>query len=51
MSYAVEFTQGAEDDLVRLYDFLLDRAETGRDRRRASSRAWLSALATSRSTS
>jgi len=28
MSYAVEFTQGAEDDLVRLYDFLLDRAET-----------------------
>ena len=28
MSYAVEFTQGAEDDLVRLYDLLLDRAET-----------------------
>lgn len=28
MSYAVEFTKGAEDDLVRLYDFLLDRAET-----------------------
>ena len=28
MSYAVEFTQGAEDDLVRLYGFLLDRAET-----------------------
>ena len=28
MSYAVEFTQGAEDDLVRLYDDLLDRAET-----------------------
>ena len=28
MSYAVEFTQGAEDDLVRLYDFLLDRAQT-----------------------
>ncbi len=28
MSYAVEFTQSAEDDLVRLYDFLLDRAET-----------------------
>jgi plasmid stabilization system protein ParE len=28
MIYAVEFTQGAEDDLVRLYDFLLDRAET-----------------------
>ena len=28
MSYAVEFTQGAEDDLVRLYDFQLDRAET-----------------------
>ena len=28
MSYAVESTQGAEDDLVRLYDFLLDRAET-----------------------
>ena len=28
MSYAVEFTRGAEDDLVRLYDFLLDRAKT-----------------------
>ncbi len=28
MSYAVEFTQGDEDDLVRPYDFLLDRAET-----------------------
>lgn len=28
MSYAVEFTQSAEDDLMRLYDFLLDRAET-----------------------
>lgn len=28
MSYAVEFTQGAEDDLVRLYVFLLDRTET-----------------------
>jgi len=28
MSYAVEFTQSAEDDLVRLYDFLLDCAET-----------------------
>ena len=28
MSYAVAFTQGAEDDLVRLYNFLLDRAET-----------------------
>jgi plasmid stabilization system protein ParE len=28
MSYAVEFTQGAEDDLVRLYEYLLDRAET-----------------------
>ena len=28
MSYAVEFTHGAEDDLVRLYDFLLDRAGT-----------------------
>lgn len=28
MRYAVEFTQGAEDDLVRLYDYLLDRAET-----------------------
>ena len=28
MSYVVEFTQGAEDDLIRLYDFLLDRAET-----------------------
>ncbi|KQV52881.1 plasmid stabilization protein [Pelomonas sp. Root1217] len=28
MSYAVEFTQGAEDDLLRLYDFLLNRAET-----------------------
>jgi plasmid stabilization system protein ParE len=28
MSYAVEFTPGAEDDLVRLYEFLLDRAAT-----------------------
>jgi plasmid stabilization system protein ParE len=28
MSYAVDFTRGAEDDLVRLYGFLLDRAET-----------------------
>jgi plasmid stabilization system protein ParE len=28
MSYVVEFTPGAEDDLVRLYDFLLDRAQT-----------------------
>jgi plasmid stabilization system protein ParE len=28
MSYAVEFTQSAEDDLVRLYDLLLERAET-----------------------
>ena len=28
MTYAVEFTQGAEDDLVRLYDVLLSRAET-----------------------
>jgi plasmid stabilization system protein ParE len=28
MSFTVEFTQGAEDDLVRLYDFLLHRAET-----------------------
>ena len=28
MSYAVEFTQSAEDDLVRLCEFLLDRAET-----------------------
>ena len=28
MSYAVEFTPSAEDDLVRLYDFLLDHAET-----------------------
>jgi plasmid stabilization system protein ParE len=28
MSFAVEFAQGAEDDLVRLYDFLLNRAET-----------------------
>ena len=27
MSSVVEFTQGAEDDLMRLYDFLLDRAE------------------------
>ena len=31
MSYVVEFTQGAEDDLLRLYDFLLDRAETLED--------------------
>ena len=28
MSYSVEFTQRAEDDLVRLYDFLLERAAT-----------------------
>lgn len=28
MTYAVEFTPGAEDDLVRLYDYLLQRAET-----------------------
>ena len=28
MSYAVEFTQGAEDDFVWIYDLLLDRAET-----------------------
>jgi len=28
MTYAVEFTQGAEEDLLRLYDFLLARAET-----------------------
>ncbi|MDG0853088.1 type II toxin-antitoxin system RelE/ParE family toxin [Roseateles puraquae] len=28
MSYVVEFTQSAEDDLIRLYDFPLDRAET-----------------------
>ena len=28
MSYAVEFTQGAEDDLLQLYDYLLDRAKT-----------------------
>jgi hypothetical protein len=28
MSYVVEFTQGAEDGLLRLYDFLLDHAET-----------------------
>ena len=27
MRFVVEFTQGAEDDLVRLYDFLLHRAE------------------------
>lgn len=27
-TYAVEFTQGAEGDLVRLYDCLLDSAET-----------------------
>ncbi len=31
MSYAVEFTQGAEDDLMRLYDLLLKRAETLED--------------------
>lgn len=31
MSYAVEFTKGAEDDLLRLYGFLLDRAETLED--------------------
>lgn len=28
MSYAVEFMQSAENDLMRLYDFLLDCAET-----------------------
>ena len=28
MTYAVEFTRGAEEDLLRLYDFLLARAET-----------------------
>lgn len=28
MRYAVKFTQGGEGGLVRLYDFLLDRAET-----------------------
>ena len=28
MSYAVEFTQGAEDELMQLYDFLLNRAQT-----------------------
>ncbi|MFN4116483.1 MAG: type II toxin-antitoxin system RelE/ParE family toxin [Inhella sp.] len=28
MSYAVDFTPGAEDDLLRLYEYLLDRAET-----------------------
>jgi plasmid stabilization system protein ParE len=28
MTYAVEFTPGAEDDLVRLCDYLLQRAET-----------------------
>lgn len=28
MSYVVEFTEGAEDGLLRLYDFLLDHAET-----------------------
>ena len=31
MTYSVEFTQGAEDDLLRLYEFLLDRAETLED--------------------
>ena len=29
MTYAVEFTQGAEDDLVRLYDVLLSHAPSG----------------------
>lgn len=28
MSYRVEFTQRAEDDLLRLCDFLLERAQT-----------------------
>ena len=28
MSYAVEFTQGAEDELLRLHEFLLASAET-----------------------
>ena len=31
MTYSVEFTQGAEDDLLRLYECLLDRAETLED--------------------
>lgn len=31
MSYAVEFTPGAEDFLVQLYEFLLDRSETLED--------------------
>ena len=28
MTYAVEFTRGAEEDLLLLYDFVLARAET-----------------------
>lgn len=31
MSYAVEFTPGAEDDLMRLYDDPLERAQTLED--------------------
>ena len=31
MSFAVGFTPEATDDLTRLFDFLLDRAETAKD--------------------
>lgn len=31
MSYVVEFTEDAEDDITRLYAFLLERAETLED--------------------
>lgn len=31
MSFAVTFTPEAEDDLTRLFDFLLDRAKTAED--------------------
>jgi plasmid stabilization system protein ParE len=35
MTFAVRFSAAAEDDLMRLFDFLLDRAETLEDLDRA----------------
>ena len=35
MTFAVRFSAAAEDDLLRLFDFLLDRAETVEDLDRA----------------
>ena len=37
MSFAVRFAAAAEDDLIRLFDFLLDQAETAEDLDRAQS--------------